>query len=555
MQKILLCCLITGAQMIFAQTYEITYQNSFEGKINPNQNHIISITNSDKTLLFNEKIKNKKADFPFEVNEINRKNNEVSQFAFLNNNEIVKTSDNTILAKQEFKPTSETGKILGYNVKKAVTSVNSNTIEVWYTNDLKVKGGPSILGQDLGLVLKTVRNGSSVVEATSVKKIKTLDDQSLFNGKNITEKDALNYKDMIWKSRFITIPVFENETINFSDASKSDQVIQRFGNGTIILKKVKIPEIKQGNTIFVELKQKSNGDAYDRTGDVFIIPQERAISYYTGLTQGVKSLPVYQNGNGKSYQGVALTPDYLPFIELMRFFTPFGIGHFNEKIQLKGKNWHNNTPYRQDITELRPQLSGKEILIGAFIGNYDKGGHQISLELSIHPDQQKIVNNNFVLPVFNTTNVMEMDGQDYPTMFNSDKGVEVEFTLTKDLKNAQLRYITTGHGGWGAGDEFVPKENSIYLDGKLAHAFTPWRTDCGSYRLFNPASGNFEDGLSSSDLSRSNWCPGTITNPVYINLGNLNAGKHTIQVKIPQGAPEGSSKSFWNVSGVLLGQE
>ena len=167
----------------------------------------------------------------------------------------------------------------------------------------------------------------------------------------------------------------------------------------------------------------------------------------------------------KSYQGVALTPDYLPFIELMRFFTPFGIGHFNEKIQLKGKNWHNNTPYRQDITELRPQLSGKEVLVGAFIGNYDKGGHQISLELSIHPDQQKIVNNNFVLPVFNTTNVMEMAGQDYPTMFSSDKGVEVEFILAKDLKNAQLRYITTGHGGWGEGDEFVPKENSIYLDG------------------------------------------------------------------------------------------
>lgn len=81
-----------------------------------------------------------------------------------------------------------------------------------------------------------MRNGSSVVEATSVKN-KTLDDQALFNGKNITEKDALTYKDMIWKSRFITIPVFENETINFSDASKSDQVIQRFGNGTIILKK------------------------------------------------------------------------------------------------------------------------------------------------------------------------------------------------------------------------------------------------------------------------------------------------------------------------------
>ena len=27
-----------------------------------------------------------------------------------------------------------------------------------------------------------------------------------------------------------------------------------------------------------------------------------------------------------------------------------------------------------------------------------------------------------------------MAGQDYPTMFSSDKGVEVEFTLAKDLK-------------------------------------------------------------------------------------------------------------------------
>ncbi|WP_317196414.1 peptide-N-glycosidase F-related protein [Chryseobacterium sp. RR2-3-20] len=115
--------------------------------------------------------------------------------------------------------------------------------------------------------------------------------------------------------------------------------------------------------------------------------------------------------------------------------------------------------------------------------------------------------------------------------------------------------MTTGHGGWENGDEFIPKINSIYLDGKLSFSFTPWRTDCGSYRLYNPASGNFPDGLSSSDLSRSNWCPGTITNPEFISLGNLKAGKHTIQVKIPQGKPEGTSFSAWNVSGVLLGSE
>ncbi|RYD70860.1 MAG: hypothetical protein EOP55_21550, partial [Sphingobacteriales bacterium] len=160
-----------------------------------------------------------------------------------------------------------------------------------------------------------------------------------------------------------------------------------------------------------------------------------------------------------------------------------------------------------------------------------------------------------IMPLFNTTNVMEMAGQEYATMFSIDKGLEVSFTLEKDIKDAKLRYITTGHGGWGNGDEFVPKKNSISLDGKETFSFVPWRQDCGSYRLSNPASGNFETGLSSSDLSRSNWCPGTVTNPNFIDLGDLKAGKHTIKVSIPMGKPEGGSSSAWNVSGVLIGKE
>ena len=145
-----------------------------------------------------------------------------------------------------------------------------------------------------------------------------------------------------------------------------------------------------------------------------------------------------------------------------------------------------------------------------------------------------------------------MAGQDYATMFDVDKGLEVTFTLKQDCENVQLRYITTGHGGWGNGDEFVPKVNTIFLDDKKVFQFTPWRTDCGSYRLYNPASGNFANGLSSSDLSRSNWCPGTLTNPNYIDLGNLKAGTHTMRIHIPQGKPEGTSFSAWNVSGVLI---
>ncbi|AZB28047.1 GLPGLI family protein [Chryseobacterium balustinum] len=537
----------------FSQTYEIQYESSYNGKVLPNQNPTIVWVNEQENFILNTKIKELKSDYPFEISKIEKPSNTIVSYAFLKPNEAISTSDKESISKQEFELTTQTKKILGYNCKKAITKINSNTIEVWYTNDLKIKGGPSSLGQNLGLVLQVERNGNSATTVVSLKKIKTTGIDKIIT-KTIPITDLLSYKDLLWKSRFTTLKVFENEIINFLDQSKSDEKIKRFANGTIILKKVKFPKIAQGDNIFVELKQQSNGDAYDRTGTVFFIPEEKSQTFFDGLEKGAKTLPVYENGNGKQYHGVVSNQNYQPTVELMRFFTAFGINKFNH-IELKDKTWQTVSPFRQDITELKPSLSEKELWIGTFIGNYDKGGHKVSLDITIHNSEQIVHKNNKVIPLFNTTNIMEMAGQDYATMFNNDKGLFIEFNLEKDLKNAQLRYITTGHGGWENGDEFIPKANSIYLDGKMAFSFTPWRTECGSYRLFNPASGNFADGLSSSDLSRSNWCPGTVTNPNFISLGDLKAGKHTIQVKIPQGEPEGTSFSAWNISGVLLGNE
>ncbi|PQA96830.1 peptide-N-glycosidase [Chryseobacterium shigense] len=541
------CCLA------YAQTYEIRYTSSYNGKVLTEQSPTLVWADAKENFILNNTIREQKSDYPYEITKVEKPFNTVVSYAFLKPGEIISSSDAESIGKQSFELTSETKKILGYTCKKAVTKINSNTIEVWYTNDLKINGGPSVLGQNLGFVLEIERNKNSLITATSIKKIKKTDIDSILKG-SIQSTDLLGYKDLLWKSRFTTLKVFENETINFSDESKSTENVKKYANGTIILKKIKFPAIKEGENIFVEVKQQSNGDAYDRTGTVFFIPQDKASSFFDGLEKGAKKLPAYENGNGKQYYGVTTTENYSPAVEMMRFFTAFGIQKFNH-IQLKGKDWQTVSPYRQDITELKPSLSEKELWVGAFIGNYDKGGHKVSLEITIHKSDQTVYKNNTAIPLFNTLNIMEMAGQDYSTMFDKDKGLFVEFTLTKDLKNAQLRYITTGHGGWENGDEFVPKANSILLDGKMAFSFIPWRSDCGSYRLYNPASGNFPDGLSSSDLSRSNWCPGTVTNPNFIPLGDLKAGKHTLQVKIPQGASEGTSFSSWNVSGVLLGSQ
>jgi GLPGLI family protein len=555
MKKNLLTILILCYLHSFGQNYKITYQKYSNGNLEKNQESIAVVTNVNQTKLYTEYNSDKGQIYPEEFTTIDRKSSHICQYAILNKLKTIFTKDSLSLTKQSFEFLSETKKILGYNCKKAKTIINSNTIEIWYTDELKVKGSPTILGQDLGLVLEIVRNGNYVITSSKIEKVKSIP-TTIVSAEAV---DVLTYKDLLWKSRFTTIPIFQNQIINFSDEgtktnlTTTSDTLLRFVNGTVAIRKVKFPEIKSGSQIFVDVTEQSNGDAYDRTGCFFIIPTTKSISFLDGLKNGIKLLPIYDNGNGKEYQGVVAKDNYEPIIELMRFFTPFGVGKYNS-IQLKNKVWADQVFYRQDVTDFRSMLSNQEVYIGINIGNYDKGGHKISANFTIHNEPEVAITASQIVPLFCTNNIMEMAGQEYGTMFSSDKGLEINFKLDKPIKNCKLRYITTGHGGWENGDEYLPKKNSIFLDGIEVYHFTPWRQDCGSYRLSNPASGNFANGLSSSDYSRSNWCPGTVTNPIYIDLGNLENGTHTMQIKIPLGKPEGNSFSAWNISGVLIGE-
>ncbi|MFC4141150.1 PNGase F N-terminal domain-containing protein [Pedobacter mendelii] len=532
-------------------TYKITYWRSADGKPKEDRNATVIIAGAKQNVLSMESILANKAKYPFEQSIIAKPENILFQVADLDKANQISTADSATISKQIFEFSNETKVILGYICKKAKTVVNSNTIELWYTTEAGIKAAPTVLSQSLGLVLEQVRNGNSYITATKIEEVNN-NKQIDLSALKLT--DGLTYKDLLWKSRFTTLNIFKDETLNFLDKPQSNDSIFRFSGGTVIVRKVKFPEMLANPNVFVDLTEQSNCDAYDRTGSVFIIPTDKNISLMDALKNSVKNLPVYENGNGKKYQGVIATSTYNPVIELMRFFTPFGVGKYNN-LKLKDKNWADKVYYRQDISELFPLVNGKEVWVAVFIGNYDKGGHKVSLNITLHNGGREKADKAVIMPLFNSTNVLEMAGQEYATMFSSDKGLEVTFTLDKDVKDAKLRYITTGHGGWGGGDEFVPKKNTIWLDGKETFAFIPWRQDCGSYRLSNPASGNFETGLSSSDLSRSNWCPGTVTNPNIIPLGDLKAGRHTIKVTIPMGPPQGSSSSAWNVSGVSLGTE
>ena len=457
------------------------------------------------------------------------------------------------------------------------TSVNSNTLEFEMDEKALVDVNPlPYYGLNKGVLRSFTRNGQKRLVLAKAEKEKhtSWETSRVWPSRRVSPREL----DRIMKQRLVvTTRIFDNVQLHWGaqNAHVSDSIpfdtVLHYAGGTLALKRLHLPVLPEHYQHFLELHQRSNGDAYDRTGSVFVIPgfnNNLEPTFFDGINGTPDSLPLFFDRNGEKYQGVRSGISHLkkyfnssfvydPPVELMRFFTPFGVGHFNERMAGYGIDWADKTYYRQEVSDLAPLLQG-DVLIGVWIGNYDAGGHIVSLDLKSYPNDYTVPDScgerTYIRALFNTCNVLEMAGQNYGKLFATDSlstwgGV----WIPKNAKRVLLRYISTGHGGWGEGDEFVPKQNTILIDGKPAFTHTPWRQDCGCYRDLNPVSGNFWNGLSSSDFSRSGWCPGTATQPVYFDLSPWADGReHTLTVAIPQGKPVEGMFSHWAVSGVLI---
>ncbi len=529
-----------------AKGIEVTYQNAYNGHHSPGK-MVMTVIGDQVALESGRRVPEGVAPrVPITKSYIDYATHESYRWAQLPNGNVISSASPFDMGKG-LKEIGE-DKYLGLDCKIVRTSINSNTIEIWYTTQIPFRGTPQAgVGVPDGLVLRIIRNGNQIQEATAITPVK--ETRNLFPESWGQKMDAYDFQYDINHANVITIPVFDQQRINFDGAKIPEALkggeIYNVGGGTIILKKVQLPDSVNDRDVFVEVVQYSDGDAYDRTGSVFMIPTDKKESFIDAI-RDLNSVPAFKSGE-TDYHGLVSTPDYTVPMELMRFFTGFGVRAYNHT-KVRGQEWVDSVNYKTEVTSLADRLVGEQ-WIGAYIGNWDSKGHKVSVKLKYYPSGER--KSFHTMPLFNTVNYLEQAGQPYPTFLLNDS-LNVKFTLNEPVENAILFYLTTGHGGWGGGDEFNQKPNTILLDGKQVISFVPWREDCGTYRNWNPCSGNFSNGLSSSDLSRSNWCPATVTNPEYIYLGNLSAGEHTITVKIPQGAPEGGSNSYWCLSGTLL---
>lgn len=365
-----------------------------------------------------------------------------------------------------------------------------------------------------------------------------------------------------------THSIFEKQPLNFGGEKGTDPEAVSLMSGRLVYKKVTMPTFAKGTDVKLKLTVRSNGDRWDKSGSTFVVSDPKKISVLS-IAEKDEKFPKDSYVDDK-YAGFIKGENYSPGVELMRFMTPFGVGYYSDnKVKYRRPvyipSWEKEVVWEQDITALESLVTGT-FYVGVWIDSWTAEGYEFDMALSFSDrTQQKVT----VLPIVNT--IPYVGGQQIPDNF-AHNDLKETIQLKKDAKNVRLHYITTGHGGHSGGDEFIKLKNSVYFNNKLVLDTIPWRDDCASFRRFNPTSGvwikkdsasyissetrkyevkEIEERIASSDLSRSNWCPGSSVEPMIVDLGDLKAGNHAIRIHIPATPVDGDKLNHWLVSAYL----
>jgi hypothetical protein len=108
--------------------------------------------------------------------------------------------------------------------------------------------------------------------------------------------------------------------------------------------------------------------------------------------------------------------------------------------------------------------------------------------------------------------------------------------LTSTVKNAKLYLITSNHGANSGGEEYNRRDHYIYFDNKQISVYKPGGKSCEPFRTYNTQSNGIYGTKARTDSewsSFSNWCPGDVIPIRTYDLGDLESGRHTFKIEVP----------------------
>lgn len=237
--------------------------------------------------------------------------------------------------------------------------------------------------------------------------------------------------------------------------------------------------------------------------------------------------------------------DDAPELELLRAITPFG-GPL--ELQTDLTDIVNGLP---GVHQLRFAIDTWSDAEGLVSGS--RGEWIASARVELTPGAAP----RHVLAVTALANESQLEVDAAPIAFDAPEGASA----------ARIEYRATGHGAVsdlrcrGPAEEFCPRSHELSLDGEGLAALTPWRSDCAALCTLTqndaelgPAEYCAENPCgapASVRAPRANWCPGSATDPIVIDLPTLTPGRHELGRRILE-LHEGGS---WRISATYFAFE
>ena len=226
--------------------------------------------------------------------------------------------------------------------------------------------------------------------------------------------------------------VFDHQSINFGGEKGIDKEVTSLQSGRLIYKKVTVPKFKKGTDVTIKLTLRSNGDRWDKSGSCFVITDPEQISILN-VSKGEKEFPLKSTMEEK-FRGVLATENYKPAVEILRFMTPFGVGHYSDDGKKYRKpvyipTWEKQVVWEHDISDLTTVVSGT-FYVGIWIDTWTKEGYNVDLSFTYSNRPKKAIK---VIPLVNTV--------PYGATYNGLIAISIYFHvhLSARLKTLRLR--------------------------------------------------------------------------------------------------------------------
>lgn len=124
----------------------------------------------------------------------------------------------------------------------------------------------------------------------------------------------------------------------------------------------------------------------------------------------------------------------------------------------------------------------------------------------------------------------------------------VNFNLPQTAANASFFIVTSPHGAGTNGEEYVRRQNFVYLDNSQVLNFFPGGKSCEPYRMYNTQGNGIYGSTPKTTLwwtSWNNWCPGDAVPVRTFSVPSLSAGSHTLKYEVPDA-------EFYNQDGQVV---